>query len=119
LTQNPENRKHKTSHHWWNFLSREQRTDLRHLAEKPVPYQDQPTWSKKNIDDYFAEHKDFLEAQHSYLKAVHSNFKEYFPRPDPSAGDLRVFCPECGEEAGTDEKICARCGTTIGDQPDV
>ena len=67
---------------WWNSLTKEQKQDLRHLAEKPVNYDDLPTWSKKTVKEYFEEHKELMEAEASFLAAVHPELKPTFPKPD-------------------------------------
>jgi hypothetical protein len=64
---------HKT---WWNSLTKEQKQELRHLAENPVKYDELPEWSRNNVKNYFEEHKEFMEAE-----ASHPEWKPTFSKP--------------------------------------
>jgi hypothetical protein len=67
---------------WWNFLTKEQKQDLRNLAEKPFDYDDLPSWSKTVVKEYFEENKELLQAEDSFLASVHPDREPTFPKPD-------------------------------------
>ena len=69
---------HKT---WWNSLTKEQKQELRHLAEIPVKYDDLPEWSRNNVKSYFDENKGFMEAEESFLARVQPDSKPIFSKP--------------------------------------
>jgi hypothetical protein len=69
---------HKT---WWNSLTKEQKQELRHLAEIPVKYDDLPEWSQNNVKRYFETHKEFMEAEASFLRDVQPELKPTFSKP--------------------------------------
>jgi hypothetical protein len=75
---------HKT---WWNSLTKEQKQELRHLAEIPVKYGDLPEWSQNNVKVYFEEHKEFMEAEASF-SSVHPDLKPTFSKPFKDRGKI-------------------------------
>jgi hypothetical protein len=75
---------HKT---WWNSLTKEQKQELRHLAEIPVKYDDLPAWSQNNVQQYFEEHKEFMEAEASFA-SVQPDLKPTFSKPVKYRGKI-------------------------------
>jgi hypothetical protein len=66
---------HKT---WWNSLTKEQKQELRHLAEIPAQYERLPEWSQNNVKRYFEDHKEFWEAEASFRPESKPTFSKPF-----------------------------------------
>jgi hypothetical protein len=72
---------------WWDSLTKEQKQELRHLAENPVKYDDLPTWSQNTVQRHFEENKEYMEAEASFFSG-HPDVKPTFSKPIKVRGKI-------------------------------